>query len=279
MSTDSNDFEPAADRIVEVYSAADSFEAHGLCSVLQENGIQSRIVGEELGVAAGCLPLGEAMAPRIWVREGDAARAREIIEEWTSQPHQELSELVESDEKSEEDEEEAEEEDMPPAPGTQFRWLSRCFVIAGTACALLGTTWAWHSWMAMQKYRGTTEGALVGGEPHLYTYIPAPSDKNIPVPREPPSFSIYYDLQYAFSVDGKTYYSIVRDANTAERQIVIHYDPNHPKENVAGPLTSPSTVLVAVLGIGACVSFIGLLLRKRAARFGRECETIGATSH
>ena len=41
--------------------------------------------GRVSGNAAGGLPFGESTAPRIWVREGDAGRAREIIEEFTRQ--------------------------------------------------------------------------------------------------------------------------------------------------------------------------------------------------
>ena len=81
--------EAAADRIVEVYSAGNGVEAHGLCAVLEERGIRAEVVGESLGNAAGKLPFGQAIAPRIWVREGDAGRAREIIEECTSRRRQE----------------------------------------------------------------------------------------------------------------------------------------------------------------------------------------------
>ena len=74
------------DRIVDVYSAANGLEAHRLGTILKDKGIRSQIVGESLKTAAGRLPLGDTLAPRIWVREGDAGRAREIIEECTSQP-------------------------------------------------------------------------------------------------------------------------------------------------------------------------------------------------
>ena len=83
--------EADADRVVEVYSAANSVEAHGLHGILEERGIRAEVVGESLANAAGRLPLGQSIAPRIWVREGDAGRAREIIEEYASQPRQERS--------------------------------------------------------------------------------------------------------------------------------------------------------------------------------------------
>jgi len=77
--------EAGADRVVEVYSAANGVEAHGLRAVLEERRIRTEVVGETLRTAAGDLPLGQSLAPRIWVREGDARRAREIIEQLTSQ--------------------------------------------------------------------------------------------------------------------------------------------------------------------------------------------------
>ncbi len=69
--------EAAADRVVEVYSAANGLEAHGLRMILEERGIRAEVVGEELQTGAGDLPLGQTLAPRIWVREGDAGRARD----------------------------------------------------------------------------------------------------------------------------------------------------------------------------------------------------------
>jgi hypothetical protein len=90
--------EAAADRIVEVYSAANGFEAHALCTALEDKGIRTQVVGESLAIAAGDLPPGFAIAPKIWVREGDSGRAREIIEDCTSQPRQERSEPGDDDE-------------------------------------------------------------------------------------------------------------------------------------------------------------------------------------
>jgi hypothetical protein len=73
--------ESEADRIVEVCSAADSIEARFLCDVLAEKGIRADVAGAALGAVAGLVPLGETTAPRIWVREGDSGRAREIVNE------------------------------------------------------------------------------------------------------------------------------------------------------------------------------------------------------
>ena len=85
--------EATADRVVEVYSAANSIEAHGLRAILEERGIRVQVVGEFLGNAAGHLLPEHATAPRIWVREGDAGRVREIIEE-CNQPLQKWGHLT-----------------------------------------------------------------------------------------------------------------------------------------------------------------------------------------
>lgn len=58
-----------ADRIVVLCSARHAVEAHALCAVLEDAGIGARVVGESLADAAGSLPLGEPIAPRIWVHE------------------------------------------------------------------------------------------------------------------------------------------------------------------------------------------------------------------
>ncbi len=73
--------ESDADRIVEVCSAANATEAGFLCSVLEEAGIRADVAGATLSTVTGLLPMGEATAPRIWVREGDLGRAREIVNE------------------------------------------------------------------------------------------------------------------------------------------------------------------------------------------------------
>jgi hypothetical protein len=93
--------EADADRVVEVYSAANSAEAHGLHGILEGRGIRAQVVGEFLGNAAGRLPLGQSTAPQIWVREGDAGRAREIIEEYAIRPRHEAGASTEDDDQTE----------------------------------------------------------------------------------------------------------------------------------------------------------------------------------
>jgi hypothetical protein len=66
--------------IVEVYSAADIAEAHFLRGMLEEAGIQARVVGDELITSVGSL--GAQVAPRVWVHRADAPRAKELLKEY-----------------------------------------------------------------------------------------------------------------------------------------------------------------------------------------------------
>ncbi len=282
----------ATDRIVDVYSAANSMEANSLCEKLDEKGISSQIVGEDLGGAAGGLPLGTVIAPRIWVREGDAGRAREIIEEWTSQPRQdwsrpaECAEVAESDAQNEvemeaelepeseeelEDEigEEPEEEDTAIASDIRFGWFSPVSMLAA-ACILGGVLWAALNWITIREYPAMAEGRLVEHRMHFHT-TRLPGDENLLLPHPRFAGSIRYDLQYAFVVDGKTYYARVHDGNLGNTQTLIHYDPRQPEKNFAGPLTPPWIILLWTLGIGGLLAYFGY-------RFGTRTPSVAASS-
>jgi hypothetical protein len=69
-------------KFVEIYSAADTIEAHLLCNLLEENGINARILGDALAGLGGALPFGSTISPRIWTDEASAERARELIDHW-----------------------------------------------------------------------------------------------------------------------------------------------------------------------------------------------------
>jgi hypothetical protein len=73
-------------RIVEAYAAADAREAHLVRMVLQEAGIEARVVGEAFQAVEGELPstfdVADGRLPRVWVFESDADRARTILAEW-----------------------------------------------------------------------------------------------------------------------------------------------------------------------------------------------------
>ena len=71
-------------RLVEVYRAKDSVQAHLLRSTLEEAGIRTLINGDLLQGALGELPAGWASSPRLLVEEDDAANARSLLERWES---------------------------------------------------------------------------------------------------------------------------------------------------------------------------------------------------
>jgi hypothetical protein len=251
------------ERIVELCSAANVVEAYALRALLEEANIRSRIVGESLGNAAGWLPLGETVAPRVWVREEDAARAREIIDERIGQPCQELSSLAEDDEQTALDAA-SEEGGVPRACDVRFRWLSQGLSLIGSACILFGTVWAWYAWTTMHKYAGTTEGVVVDYQWHCS--VDSDPTAEIPIPRASATVSIWYEVQYVFVVNGKTYYSVDRHCEQVVNRMPIHYDPHEPATNVVGSLTSPWLVLAFALGIGGSLSFVGYCF----ARTGRQ---------
>jgi hypothetical protein len=68
--------------IVEIYSAANSFEAYAMANALKAAGVKARVVGDILGTAAGGLGFGMPCAPKVWVLKDDEARARELLVQW-----------------------------------------------------------------------------------------------------------------------------------------------------------------------------------------------------
>ena len=53
-------------------------EAHLIKGILEAEGIAGEVRGESLSGAVGTLPLYEAW-PSVWVADGDAARANELV--------------------------------------------------------------------------------------------------------------------------------------------------------------------------------------------------------
>jgi hypothetical protein len=251
-----------------VYSARDVVEAYSLCAALKEEGIQARVVGENLGSAAGALPLGEATAPRVWVLQADEARARELIARWTREPHPAPGDLAEEDEEeawadeATEEGEPPEEADRPLKSDVRFRWLSQGFFIAGTACILFGAIWAWHRWMTMEVYAATAEGQLadlsIGGFKKPFPTgapgTPVPPQRN-PVPRT------LLDAQYTYVVDGKTYQADVHNREAFPDRVPIYYDPRDPAHHLVGPLMPPWLALLFASGAGVFLLFVGYQFR------------------
>jgi hypothetical protein len=73
---------------VEVYWTANAVDAQLVKNLLAENGIEADVVGAKLQFGMGELPAAQVFAPRLWVAESDALRARAIIAESESRRRQ-----------------------------------------------------------------------------------------------------------------------------------------------------------------------------------------------
>jgi hypothetical protein len=67
------------EKLVEVYRAKDSAQAHVLKFALEDAGITSIVDGDPL---QGSEYVGWATAPRLMVWESESAKAREILTQW-----------------------------------------------------------------------------------------------------------------------------------------------------------------------------------------------------
>jgi hypothetical protein len=246
------------DRIVELCSAKNAMEAYFFRNLLEDEGIRSRVVGELLDSAAGALPLGEATSPRIWVREEDAAHAREIIDQWMHQPNHASNAKIECND-SIESGTELNEDIRPRTSFVRFRILGRCLVVIGFICIACGVVWAMLNWTLMCRYPEMTRGVLVGYTIHSNAPNPPPPD--IPPGRGLVSGDLIYKARYAYVVKGVTYYTEDADYGQLLPDMTIHYDPKNPATNIAGSLTPPGMILFWTFGIGGFALLIGFLMR------------------
>ena len=209
------------DRIVEVYSAANIVEAQSLAEVLEEAGVVAHVVGDVLGNAAGWLPQTET-APRVWVREADEARAREIIAVWLRDPRaivaegaagesvEEIAEPSEMDAQGESDNEnqdeptEPDEVEEPSSPAARrFSLVNRAIAIAGVASFCAGAYFASQTWLLQRHYSRTTEGVYIGYRMGGLESYPVAAVRDLPVRQSPTGLRARYLIFYAYEVDGK----------------------------------------------------------------------------
>jgi hypothetical protein len=253
------------ERIVELCSAGNIVEANGLCELLEEQGIRAQVVGDELGIAAGMLPLGEATAPRIWVRESDADRAREIINRWRVEQENGPVELPES-EPSPEVELPVEPEEAALPSDVRFRFLNQGFFLAGFVCILVGAVWAWKNSMALSHYSATADASGVSMSPYVKRISSKPEDRNLPLQpfiKTPFWLEFATSARYAYVVDGKTYeaYENFDEGEQPPYQVQVHYNPQKPAEYLVGSIAPPWVVLLFACGIAAFLSFVGYQFR------------------
>ena len=122
-------------RIVELCSAANVAEAHALCASLEDAGVRASIVGEFVGNAAGIGHMGAPVAPRVWVRDGDLERAREVLDERVRQRQQQASE----DEPGDGGDAGEEPSEEPSCNVTRRLIRIGCWLGCGSACAVSST--------------------------------------------------------------------------------------------------------------------------------------------
>ncbi len=232
----------AGQRIVEICSAANIIEADGLCELLEEAGIHARVVGEILGAAAGGLPLGEAIAPRVWALEDDAVRAREIIARWRSERETGPIEWPGTDAPPEW-ETPAEVDEGPLPSDVRFRFLSEGFWIAGGLCIVIGGLWAWQNWRTLSSHPATADGRLIGIH---WRDLDTP-DK--------------IDSGYAYFVGHKKYFTGITNARNTPFHAPIYYDPGNPAEGIVGPIAPPWVIVAFSIAVGLFLSFVGCQFR------------------
>lgn len=68
-------------RLIEIYRAKNTFEAHLMKAALEDAGIRVQVTGDFLNGAIGDIPVGWNTAPQILVMEPDAEQARKVIDE------------------------------------------------------------------------------------------------------------------------------------------------------------------------------------------------------
>ncbi|MCE5267611.1 MAG: DUF2007 domain-containing protein [Planctomycetaceae bacterium] len=218
------------EEIVELCSAGNVTEADSICEVLADASIQAQVVGDILGTAGGGLPLGETIAPRVWVHKGDLVRAREIVERWREECESGERDLPET-EPAATDEEPVEEDLKGPLPSdVRFRFLNQVFWIGGMVCIAIGAIWAWQNWAAISQHPGLADGKLEGAG-------------------------------YSYVVGGKTYYAGADSGRKMPSHAPVYYDPKRPVSHVVGPIAPPWLIFGIAMSIGLLLCFVGYQFR------------------
>jgi Putative prokaryotic signal transducing protein len=241
------------DRIVEIYSAANAVDARGLCAALEQNGIRAQVVGETLANAAGWLPPGEVVAPRVWVLQSQEALAREVLEEWRTEPEtREAADLLpKADEPL--------DAEMLATPELERPgYISQAMVAVAILCVFLG---AWRAISLGEDYRpnwATTRGVLVdsGIDGFRFHYGAPPLD--LPIPRHLRTrgdWSFTHRASYLYTIDGTKYRLNLHGCEWPARWLMIRYDPQQPADSVAGPIPSPWPPLLLGLMAGLFLGF------------------------
>jgi hypothetical protein len=65
-----------------VYTGRDEMDAHFVKGLLEAEGIEASVMGENLVNAVGTLPLSDNSLPSVWVADADESRAVVIVEKY-----------------------------------------------------------------------------------------------------------------------------------------------------------------------------------------------------
>jgi hypothetical protein len=236
--------------VVAVYSAANNLDAYALAGALEAAGIEAKVVGEFLNMAAGGLPLGQPIAPSVWVRKEDEARARQFLEEHQSRAA-EPPEAIESPEsEAEEPSDEAAEEtaeELPSPEGPSRGFLSPLLVVVGIAAMALGAYYAIENHILLACYPETTQARFIGT-----TSINAANNTQIQRNR------------YEYEVGGAAYYAAIDKGDYRRENITIRYNPQDPADNHADSILHPAWCLFLGGAFGAFALFLANQFRASA---------------
>ena len=78
-----------------VYTGRDEMDAHFVKGLLEGEGIEAAVMGENLVNAVGTLPLSDNSLPSVWVPDGDVDRAMLIVRDYEEVDRVNAEETVE----------------------------------------------------------------------------------------------------------------------------------------------------------------------------------------
>jgi hypothetical protein len=65
--------------LIKLYIGRDQMDAHHVRTLLEDEGIQATVMGENLSIARGYLPMTENTLPSVWIDDSDIDKATPII--------------------------------------------------------------------------------------------------------------------------------------------------------------------------------------------------------
>jgi hypothetical protein len=238
--------------IVEIYSAANSIEAYAMANVLKAAGIKARVANEFVQMGVGLLPLTQPITPRVWVRKGDEARARELLQKYEARakntPMEPESPETEIEEPSSyETAEVLEEPESFPVAGRTPGFIGPLLVMGGIACICIGLFYAFQNHRLLSYYLETAQGQYI-----KYNFAADKSRQS--------GTPIWY-LTYAYKVDGVQHTVVIERSKFPGEYITVRYNLNDPADGYADPILHPALCLVLGGVFGGFALFLAYQFR------------------